>query len=117
LNRGRGNSGGGHSPPYDWIPAPRFHEDMLRGNDPPEADLRRTGGLVVDSPQDEGYPTSNSLESPFGKAGVKMRRGSGELQGLVPAGVWGVPRSLFSSPKIEDPPQEEWGIKGVESEL
>ena len=21
-----------------WIPAPRFHEDKLRGNDPPEAD-------------------------------------------------------------------------------
>jgi hypothetical protein len=27
----------------------------------------------------------------------------------------GVPNFLFSSPKIEDPPQEEWGIKGVET--
>jgi hypothetical protein len=31
-------------PPYDWIPAPRFHEDKFRGNDPPEAD-RGFGGV------------------------------------------------------------------------
>ena len=38
-----GIGGGGHSPPYDWIPAPRFHEDKLRGNDPPEADREFEG--------------------------------------------------------------------------
>jgi len=28
---------------------------------------------------------------------------------------WGdAPLHFFLSPKIEDPPQEEWGIKGVE---
>jgi hypothetical protein len=35
---------------------PHLDEDKFRGNDPPEADLRRTGCLVVDSPQDEGCP-------------------------------------------------------------
>jgi hypothetical protein len=59
LNRGRGNSGGGHSPPYDWIPAPRFHEDKLRGNDPPEADR-----------ESEGVP-QNPPESPFDKGGLR----------------------------------------------
>ena len=30
----------------------------------------------------------------------------------------GVPQIFFlMSPKIEDPPQEEWGIKGVENEF
>jgi hypothetical protein len=72
LNRGRGDSGGGHSPPYDWIPAPRLHEDKLRGNDPPEADLRRTGGLVVDSPQDEGCPQISLLfPQEWGTKGVE----------------------------------------------
>ena len=27
------------------------------------------------------------------------------------------PLRFFPSPKIEDPPQEEWGIKGVENRL
>ena len=58
--------------PPDWIPASAgMTEEGVR--------LRRTGGLVVDSPQDEGCP----------------------------------PSLFVSSPKIEDPPQEEWGIKGV----
>ena len=43
---------------------PRFHEDKLRGNDPPEADLRRTGGLGVS-------PRINSLESLFDKEGLR----------------------------------------------
>ena len=38
---------GGHSPPYPWIPAPRSHEDKLRGNDgrecPPKADRESEG--------------------------------------------------------------------------
>jgi hypothetical protein len=50
---------------------PRFHEDKLGGNDPPEAGLRRTG-------------------------------------------VLGVSPNFLTTPKIEDPSQEEWGIKGVE---
>ena len=45
--------------PY-WIPAPRFHEDKLRGNDPPEAD-RRSGVS----------PRINSLESLFDKEGLR----------------------------------------------
>ena len=52
-------------PPSRWIPAPRLHEDKLRGNDPPEAD-----------------------------------------RGL------GCPSGIKLPPKIEDPPQAEWGIKG-----
>ena len=31
----------------DWIPAPRFHEDQLRGNDKRGVRLRRTGVLGV----------------------------------------------------------------------
>jgi len=54
--------------PASWIPAPRFHEDKLRGND--------TRGA---------------------------QRGKAPLR-------------FFSSPKIEDPPQEEWDPKGVEKE-
>ena len=33
LMRTRVVGSGGHSPPYGWIPAPRSHEDKLRGND------------------------------------------------------------------------------------
>ena len=40
-------------PPSRWIPAPRFHEDKLRGNDrrecPPEAD-RESEGVPRPSP-------------------------------------------------------------------
>jgi len=40
--------------------------------------------------------------------GVRLRR----------TGVRGVPDiPPFSSPKIEDPPQEEWGTKGVDRSL
>ena len=54
-----------------------FLDSRLRENDPPEADLRRTEGLVVDSPQEGG-----------------------------------VPQPPNRGPKIEDPPQEEWGPGG-----
>jgi arginine/lysine/ornithine decarboxylase len=50
--------------------------------------------------------SKNSLESLFDKEGMDK-----EVQQNA-AGVWGVPRSLLSSPKIEDPPQEEWGLGG-----
>jgi hypothetical protein len=38
--------GSGHGPPYTWIPAPRFREDKLRGNDPPVADRESEGVLA-----------------------------------------------------------------------
>jgi len=67
----RGNKGverdsaGGQSPPV-WIPAPRLREDKLRGNDPPEADLRRTG--VWGHP-----PTLKILPPRMGARGLKRK--------------------------------------------
>ena len=72
--------------------------DVQRGS-PPQAD---TEGLVVDSPQDEGCPGRMQ------RAPTYIRRdGAAErCRGL------GCPQNLESPPKIEDPPQEEWGSGG-----
>ena len=54
-------------------------------------------------------------------ATVRRRRGQPQgdcpykrVQGRFPAEGFGVSPNFLTTPKIEDPPQEEWGIKGVE---
>ena len=69
----------------DLMQAPSL-DSRLRGNDRGDVRLRRTGS--------SGIPCSD-------RSHRGVQRGEAPLR-------------FFSSPKIEDPPQAEWGIKGVE---
>jgi hypothetical protein len=69
-----------------WIPAPRFHEDKLRGNDRGRC-------------RDESLPgfcgVMGARNAPLRRFAVMVQRSA--------AGVWGVPRFLLSSPKSGGP--------------
>ena len=80
-----------------WIPAPRFHEDKLRGNDPPEADR----GLGVSGRTPWNPPLSK------GDGVVRMKR----VQGLVPAGS---PR-VSLNPRLLLPPR--LGTRGLKTSV
>ena len=76
---------------------------------------------VRDAAGGSSMTVSNSLESFFAKegsaGGTVQRNAAGSLVVDSPQ-VEGCPSSLFFSrpPKIEDPPQEEWGTEGVDCE-
>ena len=81
-----------HGPPGTVL------DSRFLGNDPPEADLRRTGGLGVSKGEHEVRPCMAVLSWCPPEADRESE---------------GVPRFLsLLSPKIEDPPQEEWGPGG-----
>ena len=97
FGRFRGHDKAWPSEGQTWIPAPRFHEGKLRGNDRRGVRLRRTGALVVDSPQDEGCPRIT------GRPRFRPCHPSGRAEGLCPSAFLVVPH--------------DWGIKGVETEF
>ena len=70
-------------PPYIWIPACAGMTGQVQQD--------AAGGLGVSHFELPGIPLWQSGSEDE----TRIRR----VQGLVPAGVWGVPRSLFSSPK------------------
>ena len=81
---------GGHSPPYGWIPAPRFHEDRLRGNDG-----RELQGLVpAGSPRVSLGPHSFSSPKNGGSKGVEKASSSAAIR--IPGQVGDLTLTLHS---------------------
>ena len=90
---------GGHSPPYGWIPAPRSHEDKLRGNDGRECRDSSLPGVWGCRPNypfstprmgarglKQGYETDPQHQTPTGHQGDRK---SGRLRGHQEEGQCG----------------------------
>ena len=88
-----------------WPSEGTFLDSRLRGNDSGGCRESFLPMVWLSSPS----PLSSPVEGE--EIGLGVQRGKAPLPR-----VWGCPPTpFFYSPKIEDPPQEEWGIEGVDS--